>query len=309
MKTLIYIGLFGLTTLLFSCNNPTQEELEIEQSFDPEKTESSKEFKDYWNKGKAEITSYSLEQARYGEIHRGTSVMIFVTEPFSKNLHVKPDNRTKEDMTVMKLNFTKNFTTGIYPYSMMTSSFTPVNYQEEHATKITTTSQEWCGHSYTQLNNRNDKFDVKSYSYFESEGDQLLSFQECWLEDEVWSKIRLNPSLLPIGDVKMVPSFFYIRLRHKETKTYAAKTTITRLNDSLSSYKITYPELDRTLIIDFNNSFPFTIESWEETYESGFGDSAKMLSTKGKKMTRLMSDYWNENGVENTELREQLELD
>ena len=32
------------------------------------KTELTSEFKDYWYSGEAEITSYKLEQARYGEI-------------------------------------------------------------------------------------------------------------------------------------------------------------------------------------------------------------------------------------------------
>ncbi|MDP7238046.1 MAG: hypothetical protein QGI34_15090, partial [Candidatus Latescibacteria bacterium] len=40
-------------------------------------------FGDYWYQGKAEITSYTLKQARYGEIHDGHVVLIFVTEDFS----------------------------------------------------------------------------------------------------------------------------------------------------------------------------------------------------------------------------------
>ena len=37
-------------------------------------------FNAYWYTGLAEITSYSLEQARYGEIHKGSAVLIFVSE-------------------------------------------------------------------------------------------------------------------------------------------------------------------------------------------------------------------------------------
>ena len=40
--------------------------------------------KELWHDGKAEITSYKLEQARYGEMHEGQASMIFVTEDFSK---------------------------------------------------------------------------------------------------------------------------------------------------------------------------------------------------------------------------------
>jgi len=42
----------------------------------------SKEFKEYWYAGNAEITSYKLDQARYGELREGTSVLVYVTEPF-----------------------------------------------------------------------------------------------------------------------------------------------------------------------------------------------------------------------------------
>ena len=42
------------------------------------------EFADYWYRGQAEITSYDLEQARYGELRSGTAVLVFVTEDFSK---------------------------------------------------------------------------------------------------------------------------------------------------------------------------------------------------------------------------------
>ncbi|MEM1407815.1 MAG: septum formation inhibitor Maf, partial [Bacteroidota bacterium] len=42
------------------------------------------EFNNYWYAGKAEITSYELKQSRYGEVHDGEAVLIFVTEPFSK---------------------------------------------------------------------------------------------------------------------------------------------------------------------------------------------------------------------------------
>ena len=51
----------------------------------------SPEFKSYWNSGRAEITSYKLEQARYGELHSGYSVLVFVTEDFSKKKQVKLD--------------------------------------------------------------------------------------------------------------------------------------------------------------------------------------------------------------------------
>jgi len=55
-----------------------------------------------------------LEQARYGEIHKGRAVTIFVTEPFSKSKQVKLDDYKAagdDRANVMKLNMTKNFNT------------------------------------------------------------------------------------------------------------------------------------------------------------------------------------------------------
>jgi len=36
------------------------------------------QFGDYWYTGEAELTSYELKQSRYGEIHEGHAVLIFV---------------------------------------------------------------------------------------------------------------------------------------------------------------------------------------------------------------------------------------
>jgi hypothetical protein len=52
----------------------------------------SQQWNDYWYAGKAEITSYILMQSRYGEMHEGSVVNIFVTEDFSKSKQVKLDD-------------------------------------------------------------------------------------------------------------------------------------------------------------------------------------------------------------------------
>jgi hypothetical protein len=81
------------------------------------------QFKQTWYAGKAEISSYSLEQARYGEIRNGEATLIFVTEDFSADKLVKLDEPAgaTDKMRVLKMNMNKKFVTGIYPYSMMLS--------------------------------------------------------------------------------------------------------------------------------------------------------------------------------------------
>lgn len=268
-----------------------------------EKKEVSQEFKAYWYAGKAEITSYKLEQARYGEMRSGNAVLVYVTEPFLKDKQVKADANNSDNIPVLKLNATKNYLTGIYPYSIMNSTFYPV-YDNQHALKVTFSSQEWCGHVYTQLNNRTN-FEITSHSYFEKEADQDVQLEKAVLENEIWNKIRVNPENLPQGEFKMIPSLEFSRLTHKELKSYNVKATLTT-NGNETSYEVTYPELNRTLKINFSSKFPYTIESWSDAFTSGYGPNAKTLTSTGTKIKTLNTPYWSQNSNKDLYLRDSL---
>ncbi|SNY99721.1 septum formation inhibitor Maf [Flagellimonas pacifica] len=265
----------------------------------------SEDFKKYWYGGKAEITSYELEQARYGQIREGHSVLIYVTEPFLPKKQVKADGKNSDNVNVLKINATKKFLTGIYPYSVMSSTFYPV-YDNQHATKTSLSMQEWCGHVYSQINNR-EQFEFTSHSYFESEADENLSLEKDLLENEIWTKIRINPSDLPTGNLKIIPSLEYIRLRHKKLKAYNAVADLSTQN-GVTSYIITYPGLERTLTINFTSKFPYTIESWTEDFKSGFGANAKVMTTKATKLKSMKSAYWGQNENKDLVLRDSLGL-
>lgn len=265
---------------------------------------------DYWFQGKAELTSYHLKQARYGEVHEGEAVLIFVTEDFSKKKNVKLDNPSEhpEDrLPVMKLNMTKKFYTGVYPYSMMLSTFTPYK-KPDHLTKLTATSQEWCGHTFTQLAEKGNKYDVELYSYFESEGDQSLSLDKVVLEDELWSLIRIDPSLLPTGEFELIPGMLFQRLKHIPIKKTRASATVKDSGDRYSVYTVSIPEFNRELSIKYEKSSPYKIFGWTETYISGFGDSEKKLVTKATLNERLMLDYWDKNEVADSTYRKKLNI-
>ena len=261
----------------------------------------SQDFKDYWYSGEAEITSFSLEQARYGELRNGHAVLIYVTEDFRPDLHVKADRSNPDNVSVLKLNATKKFNTGIYPYSIMQSTFYPVS-NDQHAIKVTSSMQEWCGHVYTQLNNRSN-FEVSSFSYFESESDQNLKLDKTILENELWAQIRIDPSSLPQGEFQLIPSFEFLRFKHIEIKPYKATTTLTD-----NSYSIDYLDLERTITITFNPEFPYEIQGWQETFRSGFGPDAKILTTKATRLKTLKSAYWGKNRNSDDYLRETLQL-
>jgi hypothetical protein len=271
----------------------------------PETRNLSEAFKSYWYQGLAELTSYELKQARYGELRDGHAVIIFVTEDFLPEKQVKADNVSEKNIPVLKCNATKNFNTGIYPYSIMSSTFSPVT-AEGHAVKVSHSVQEWCGHVYAQLNNRK-KFEIDSHSYFENEADEILSLPKTWLENEIWNLIRINPEELPTGNIDIIPSFEFLRLRHKPMKAYPAIISL-KQGDSLSIYEIEYPELERDLTIYFNTSFPFEIEKWEETFMSGFGSEALALTTSATKIKRIKTAYWAQNSNKDVILRDSLGL-
>ena len=269
------------------------------------KTPLSDEFKAYWYAGEAEITSYKLEQARYGELRDGNAVLIYVTEPFLPQEQVKANNNNPENISVLKLNATKKFLTGIYPYSIMSSTFYPV-YDNQHALKTSLSVQEWCGHVYSQLNNRN-QFEFTSHSYFEGEADQNFSMEKVILENEIWTKIRINPENLPTGEISIIPSLEYLRLRHQEVKPYNAIAQISS-KEGITTYTISYPNLERNLMINFTTNFPYSIVSWEEKFKSGFGPNAKTLTTSASKIKTLKTAYWKQNENKNLVLRDSLGL-
>lgn len=265
----------------------------------------------YWNQGKGELTSYRLEQGRYGELHEGHAVLIFVTEPFSREKSVKldaPQRAGADAVEVLKLNHTRKFLTGLYPYSTMRSVFTPTN-GNERALKVSATTQEWCGHVFMQLTGRGEGYDGHLFSYFESEGDRALSVPKgVWLEDDVWTTLRIDPNRLPKGEVKMLPSATYLRLRHVAVKPQSAQAELIRKDDDTLTYEVRYTSLDRTLEIDFEDRFPFRILGWRETQPSGWGMSKAKLTTVATKKAELMTDYWTKNGNTDRALRDALGL-
>ena len=273
---------------------------------------SAGEFGDYWYQGLAEITSYDLEQARYGEAHNGHAVLIFVTEDFSESKHVKLDKAGGSDaVTVMKMNATRKFNTGIYPYSMMTSAFTPVSADRyPHTLKVTTSSQEWCGHTFTQLNLDDNGYRARLYSYFERESDRDIQFENVLLEDELWNRIRLSPDTLPTGEVRLIPGTIFQWLSHN---AWGAHTATVSLADDPSdptvrTYTLTYADVSRTLAIRFNKAFPHEIESWMET-SKGRGPDAAELVTRATRRKRIQLDYWRRHDLADSHYREQLGLE
>lgn len=270
------------------------------------KREISEEAQQYWYQGGgAEITSYELQQARYGELRKGEAVMVFVTEPFSPASNTKADNPGKDAVNVLKLNFTKRFNTGIYPYSMMNSTFYPFE-KGEASLKVSTSVQEWCGHVYMEMQNKK-QFNLVNHSYFEGESFEK-SIPKTELEDDIWSKIRLHPTSIQEGSRYLIPSFFYMRLLHIDVKSYRCEVKVDRSKTEIHELELNYPELKRTLRIQYESKFPHAIISWSELYPDGFGKEPIMLETKGKRIKSIRSKYWEKHNNSDAGLRTELGL-
>ena len=264
---------------------------------------------DYWYQGKAEVTSYELTQNRYQDEHPGTAVMIFVSEDFLSDIQVKNDNYTNPNsIKVIKNNRIKKFTTGIYDYSMMTSVFTKTDRDNiPFSLKVTSSSQEWCGQTYHQINLKGNKFKSTLHSYFESEADDVRTENVTILEDELFNLIRINPDLLPKGEFVITPSLDNLRLRHKPFEPLKAMGSV-KENDNplfkdsgILEYKLSYPNESREVNIYFNKAKPYKIVGWTDAYPSMF--DGKLRTTTAIKKAELFIPYWQQNKLEDAEMR------
>jgi len=294
MKNLPII-LIAFLILTISCSRPQRENIDFEQ------------WGKYWFQGKAEISSFDLIQYRYGQAREGEAVLIFVTEDFSRKKQVKLDNpegSSSDKISVLKMNQTRDFVTGIYPYHMMLSGFTPTK-EKSQGLKFTASSQEWCGHTFSQLNLKSkDSYSGKIFSYFEKEGDDNFSFSGM-AEDDLWNQIRIDPNQIPTGSVNLLPSLFYQRFTHEEFKTEEAFIRILGLSTERSQLEVAYASGSRVLKIDFEKVFPYQIMGWEEVQTKSDG---KKEITKATRKGLKIVDYWTKNKVEDEFLRKELNL-
>ncbi|KEO74092.1 hypothetical protein EL17_08075 [Anditalea andensis] len=282
--------------LMISCGRPEQRE-----NIDFERWGS------YWFQGNAEISSFDLMQYRYGEAREGTAVLVYVTEDFSRNNQVKlddPRGAGRDAQTVLKLNQTRNFITGIYPYSMMTSVFTPVR-ELSQAVKITSSVQEWCGQSFIQLNlSSGNSYTGQLHSYFEQEGDESFAISGL-AEDDLWNLIRIDPDQIPIGGINVFPSMMYQRFTHQQLTSEEAFIRIQDITPQRRQLELTYGSGKRTLKIDFRKEFPHEIMAWEEIEIMSNGQQE--VSRAERKAVKVI-DYWTRNSLEDEYLRRELQL-
>ncbi|MEM7624332.1 MAG: hypothetical protein AAF333_01755 [Planctomycetota bacterium] len=199
-------------------------------------------YRSTWHDGNAEMASYKLTYPRYGELRTGTAVAITVTEPFDPTARVKADSVRDDTYGVIKLNLVEDFQTGLYDYNLMTSVFVatePANgLPAGSPTKVSFSSQEWCGHVYQQALFSQAKRGTPGvrqtlHSYFEGEADQNNQMDHPVggiAEDALilWARGLAGPRLEP-GESIEVPVYRSMAVqRHRHVPAKWETATLSR---------------------------------------------------------------------------------
>jgi len=279
-----------------------------------------KAFADHWRDGHAELAGYELTYPRYGQLRQGIAVTVFVTEPFSDRLRVKADpgheGRTFE---VVKLNLVQDFPTGVYDYNMMTSVFVPTSARHGRpagtATKVSFSSQEWCGHVYQQALFGADRVAHVSHSYFDGEADQSgeLDYPDDGIAEEAlwhWARGLAAPRVEPGGaaDVHVMRSLALTRLRHVPMRWADATLHVSKQTQSITVpageftvrkhiAQISSGKHERTWTFYVEADSPRRIVRWTRSD----GLDARLLASDRMK-------YWQLNGEGDESLLERLGL-
>lgn len=283
-----------LILALCDCRNSAASAVAASAAFTP-----SPEFSRYWLSGTAELARFSLSQARYSEIHNGELVVITVSEPFRSDKQVKSElTPGVNEVTVLKVQQMRRFATGIYDYALTTTSFKPLDTaMHPLALKVTGSAVDWCGQAWLQLNLKKGSYAVQGRSYFEESGDEDFAVPGIMSEDEIWQRIRLQPTALPQGTVQVIPSLFSSRLRHRKLAAEQANAELLMYGAlKQSEYSLVYAlgtANERRVSFIFENNFPHRILEYRETYMDGF-EKPKKLTTIARLKKTVNTAYWRE---------------
>ncbi|MGF1447945.1 MAG: hypothetical protein ACFB20_00855 [Opitutales bacterium] len=255
-------------------------------------------FEQYWFHQGAEISRFRLVQSRYGDQHEGDLTLVYVTEPFNPETQVKADNPNATNpapVPVLKLNAMRAFNTGLYRYNIMKSVFAPTDLDmHPWPLKVTHSVQDWCGQTFAQLNRLDEGYHLRSFSYFQSDGDVDAEMPEAMPEDAIWTLIRLDPERLPTGDFSLIRGPLQARVAHVPTQVVNAEASL-GVNERGQPggegnlrYTVRVPAEGRTLAWVFQPNFPWRLEYFSE-------ERRGLPKTEAFRQETIFSWYWNEN--------------
>jgi len=229
-----------------------------------------------WGDGRAELTGYDLVTPRYGTPRKGEMVLIYVTEDMDRRTWIKDDRGdlpAEYRVPVLKLNQVLEFRTGIYPYSVMTSVFSPVSGGDGEPfspAKVSLSAQEWCGHVFHAIWPVGSTFRSEIHSYFSSEGDaeeEVAVDRNALYEDALLIQIReLDGPFAGGADWSgaLVPTLWGRRKEHVPLRPVPAtirRSAAARDGVPVHRFVLSYPGTTRTF--DVEQAAPHRILGWK----------------------------------------------
>lgn len=239
-----------------------------------------------WSDGQAELSGYRARVNRYGEMRDAEVVLIYVTEPMDRRTWVKDDDAPAEHrVNVLKLNAALRFQTGVYPYSVLTSVFAPVDRYRDEAlspVKITLSVQEWCGHVFHGVWPGEDRATEQLLSYFAQEGERRRDVPTpagSLYEDALLIQLReLDGPFAGGGDWRgsLVPSLWSVRRTHRPMAAVEATIARTRARlDGAAVHRFALRYADVTRTIDVEADGAHRVLGWQ----ASDGEEAHLLRT------------------------------
>jgi len=283
----------------------------------PGQPEGNTDFWQHWGDGKGELSSYRVQVSRYGELRTGWTVLIFVTEDISRTTRLKDESGTlapAERVPVLKLNRVTKFTTGIYDYALMSSTFSSINPERGRPAfeplKLSFSAQDWCGQVFQLLLPQRDQVELTLHSYFENTGDQMQNLPlpaHAAFEDNlpVWIR-ELGGEQMPVGErreLQLLPSAWSVRAGHGKIAFQPGGIfkdeggTVQTALGKLPAWRWQWQVGERTETYWVEQAYPHRILKWQ----SSEGSSGEL-----QKSVRL--PYWQLHGNADLPYRDQLGL-
>jgi hypothetical protein len=278
---------------------------------------AAEDFWSHWGDGKGEISSYRSVTPRYDEPREGYTVLVFVTEDLSRKARVKAESEAtpaSDRVPVIKMNRLTKFTTGMYDYSLMTSTFSSVGAELGHGTfqplKISFSAQEWCGQVFQMLIPERKDVELTLHSYFESERDlhRILTLPANHaFEDNLPIWIReLGGEVLAPGQrqtLEILPSAWITRSLHQEVKFEPGSIlkeegeSVTAMGSEFPTWRFTWQVGARSETYWTERAYPHRILKWSSSDGGG-----------GVLKQSLRVPYWQLHASQDLPYREKLEL-
>lgn len=313
-RTLVALVVLALVGAGLGCaraggasQRPTHPSLEGRAASPP-----SAAFRAQWSDGQAELSGYRVVVSRYGAPRVGETVLVYVTEPIDRTTRIKDDDAPPDRrVEVLKLNIATRFLTGIYPYSVMTSVFSPVDRVREPGLerfapiKLTLTVQEWCGQTSHGIFPGRDGFASELVSYFAEEGERrriVAAPLSTIYEDALLIQLReLDGPFADGGSYRgpIVPSLWRQRRDHLAPDPVDA--TITRADaerEGVPVVRFTLVAGDYRRTFDVERTGARRVLGWS----SDDGDSGSLLQT-------IRVPYWRLQRPGDEAIRRELGLD